>query len=32
MGKQPQGDFFGDIVLSDGTITLNVPYWVEITP
>ena len=27
-----QGDYFGDIVLSGGTVTLRVPYWVEITP
>ena len=26
------GDYFGDIVLSGGTVTLNVPYWVEVTP
>lgn len=25
-------DYFGDIVLTGGTVTLNVPYWVEITP
>jgi hypothetical protein len=25
-------DFFGDIQLTGGTITLNVPYWVRIEP
>jgi minor extracellular serine protease Vpr len=27
-----QGDYFGDIVLSGGTLTLQIPYWVEIVP
>ena len=31
-GKTATGDYFGDIVLSGGTIPLNIPYWVEITP
>ena len=31
-GKTAAGDYFGDIVLSGGTIPLNIPYWVEITP
>jgi subtilisin family serine protease len=26
------GDYFGDIVLTGGTVTLNIPYWVEVTP
>jgi subtilisin family serine protease len=26
------GDYFGDIVLTGGTVTLNIPYWVEIIP
>jgi len=26
------GDYFGDIVLTGGTVTLNVPYWTELTP
>jgi len=26
------GDYFGDIVLTGGTVTLSVPYWVEVTP
>src|SRR6266568_5066493 len=26
------GDYAGDIVLSGGTVTLQIPYWVEITP
>jgi subtilisin family serine protease len=26
------GDYFGDIVLTGGTVTLNVPYWAELTP
>ena len=26
------GDYFGDIVLTGGTVTLQIPYWVEITP
>ncbi len=28
----PNGDYFGDITLSGGTVTLNVPYWVRIDP
>ena len=31
-GKTAAGDYFGDIVLSGGTIPLNIPYWVEVTP
>ena len=31
-GKTVAGDYFGDIVLSGGTIPLNIPYWVEVTP
>lgn len=31
-GSTATGDYFGDIVLSGGAVTLNVPYWVEITP
>ena len=31
-GETATGDYFGDIVLSGGTIPLNIPYWVEITP
>ncbi len=26
------GDYFGDIVLSGGAVTLNVPYWVRVDP
>ncbi len=31
-GKTVAGDYFGDIVLSGGTVPLNIPYWVEVTP
>ena len=31
-GSTTTGDYFGDIVLSGGTVPLNIPYWVEITP
>ena len=31
-GSTATGDYFGDIVLSGGTVPLNIPYWVEITP
>ena len=31
-GKTAAGDYFGDIVLSGGTIPLDIPYWVEVTP
>ena len=31
-GKTAAGDYFGDIILSGGTIPLNIPYWVEVTP
>jgi hypothetical protein len=26
------GDYYGDVVLSGGTVTLRVPFWVEIIP
>jgi len=26
------GDYYGDIVLSGGTVTLRIPYWIEVTP
>ncbi len=28
----PNGDYFGDITLSGGTVALNLPYWVRIDP
>lgn len=31
-GSTTTGDYFGDIVLSGGTVPLNIPYWVEVTP
>ena len=26
------GDYYGDITLTGGTVTLNIPYWIEVTP
>ena len=26
------GDYYGDILLSGGTVTLRIPYWIEVTP
>jgi len=26
------GDYYGDIVLTGGTVTLRIPYWIEVTP
>ncbi len=28
----PDGDYFGDIVISGGTVAISVPYWVRIDP
>ena len=30
--KTAPGDYYGDITLTGGTITLNIPYWITITP
>ena len=27
-----QGNYYGDIVLTGGTVTLQIPYWIEIVP
>lgn len=31
-GTTAPGDYYGDIVLTGGTVPLLIPYWVEITP